>query len=184
MDQGGAGLIFAVLPKVFSELPWQPAGGIIFGTLFFLLLSIAALTSSVSLVEVVTAYFVDERGWSRRRAVTVVGGAAFLVGVPSALSFGAVGWLSHLVTVRGRAMGYLDLMDTIFGKLSLTFGALLISLVVGWVWGSRRAREEIEQGCPNFGALGKVWSFLLRYVCPLAIAVILGFLIADPAAIR
>ena len=184
VDEGGAGLIFAVLPKIFSELPWQPWGGIVFGVLFFLLLAIAALTSAVSLLEVVTAYLIDEKGWSRRRAVVAVGGASFLLGIPSALSLGAVGALTELATVRGKAMGFLDIMDTAFGKLSLTFGSLLICIVVGWLWGAPRAVDEIRNGCPKLGGFGTLWTWLVRIVCPLAILLILGSLLFDPSAIR
>jgi NSS family neurotransmitter:Na+ symporter len=184
LDEGGAGLIFAVLPKVFSEMPWQPFGGIAFGTLFFVLLAVAGLTSAVSLVEVVTAYFVDERGWPRRRAVTLVGSAAFVLGVPSALGFGAVGWLSAVATIGGTPMAFLDLAHTIFGKLSLTFGALMTCVVVAWVWGVGSARSEIADGEPGLEAVGRFWLFLLRWVCPLAITVILASLIVDPSAIR
>jgi NSS family neurotransmitter:Na+ symporter len=183
LDEGGPGLIFAVLPKVFSEMPWQPFGGIAFGSLFFLLLAVAGLTSAVSLLEVVTAYLVDERGWVRRRATAAVGAAAFLLGVPSALGFGAVGWLSA-IRVGGVEVGFLDLMHVIFGRMSLTCGALLTCVVVAWVWGVGRARDEIAIGGEHSLGLGRVWLFLLRFVCPLAIAVILAFLIFDPSAIR
>jgi len=183
VDEGGAGLIFAVLPSVFSKMPWQPYGGIVFGTAFFVLLALAAITSAVSLLEVVTAYLVDERKWSRRRATAVVGGLAFGVGVPSALSLGAVGWLSNVVELQGQTLGFLDLMDKIFGKLTLTFGALLICIVVGWAWGIGRAAGEVAQGNAHF-RLRPVWSVLLRYVCPLAVAAILVCLIMDPSIIR
>jgi NSS family neurotransmitter:Na+ symporter len=184
LEEGGAGLIFAVLPRIFSELPWQPAGGIIFGTAFFLMLMVAALTSAISLMEVVTAWLVDERNWPRKKAVGVVGGVTFLLALPSALGCGAVGWLSHVCTLQDQQLGFLDLMDKIFGKLALTFGSLLICLVVGWFWGMGKARDEVLLGNPKFNKLAKVWSFLLRYLCPVAIAVILVFLIIDPSAIR
>ena len=59
-------------------------GGQIIGTIFFILLTIAALTSAISLLEVITAYFIDEKGWARHKAVIVFGGVTFLVGLPSA----------------------------------------------------------------------------------------------------
>jgi NSS family neurotransmitter:Na+ symporter len=183
VDQGGAGLIFAVLPSVFSQMPWEPWGGIVFGAAFFILLALAALTSAVSLLEVVTAYLVDERGWARRKATVVVGSLAYGLGVPSALSLGAVGWLSAMVELQGKSVGFLELMDKIFGKLTLTFGALLICLVVAWVWGIGKASQSVRQGNPRF-ALGPLWSVLLRFVCPAAIALILVYLIIDPSVIR
>ena len=82
----GPGLIFHVLPAIFSEMP----GGAFFGLLFFLLMSIAALTSGISLLEVITAYFIDERGWPRKQATLTFGIVIFLLGIPSAMSFGAL----------------------------------------------------------------------------------------------
>ncbi len=79
----GPGLIFHTLPSVFIKMP----GGYIFSILFFVLLTIAALTSSISLLQVVVSYFVDERKWNRHTAVTVLAGFIFLLGVPSALSY-------------------------------------------------------------------------------------------------
>ncbi|MBN2496440.1 MAG: sodium-dependent transporter [Deltaproteobacteria bacterium] len=184
VDEGGAGMIFTVLPSVFSQMPWEPYGGIVFGTAFFILLALAALTSAVSLLEVVTAYLVDERKWPRKRATAAVGGLALIVGVPSALGCGAVACLSKVVELQGKSVGFLELMDKVFGKLTLTLGALLISLVVGWVWGIGKAKDEIRHGNSGFAVLGSVWSFLLRFLCPLAIATILVFLIIDPGAIR
>jgi NSS family neurotransmitter:Na+ symporter len=82
----GTTLIFEVLPEIFTEM----AGGTLIATVFFFLLTVAALTSTVSLLEVVTAYFVDERGWSRRKTVIMVGVLATIVGVPSALNMTGV----------------------------------------------------------------------------------------------
>ncbi len=160
----GAGLIFMVLPAIFARIP----GGIVFGTGFFSLLAIAALTSSISLLEVVVAYFIDEKGWSRRRAVLTFGTVAFVVGIPAALGNGAVGFLTELPLVHAS---FLDTMDHLFGNFSLAIGALLLALFVGWRWGVRRAGEEIrfaEQ--PSW--VGPAWSFLIRFACPLAIAAI------------
>ncbi len=184
VEEGGAGLIFQVLPKVFTEMPWQPIGGIVFAAAFFFLLLVAGVTSGVSLLEVVTSYLIDERGWSRKKSVWTVGGTGFLIGIPSALGCGAVGWFSALIEIDGAILNFMDLMHTIFGRLSLTIGALLTCLSIGWIWGIGKAKEEIMHGYPGFGTLGKIWSFLLRFLCPLAITVILIFLLVDPSAIR
>lgn len=156
-DQG-PGLIFLVLPNIFNQIPFGQA----FGTAFYLLLSIAALTSAISLLEVVVAYFIDQRGWARKRAAVVVGTAAFLLGIPSALGEGYVAFLS----------GFLGQADFLFGKLALIVGGLLISIFVGWKWGIPNALEEIRGGSARF-VLGKVWSLLVRYLCPVAILVLL-----------
>lgn len=168
--EGGPGMVFVVLTSLLSSIPPAPLGGIVFGTGFFVLLAIAALTSSVSLLEVVTSWAVDERGWSRRRAAMLLGGAAFLLGIPSALANGAVGWLSSL---PGVGLDFLSFLFTIFGQYSLVIGALLISLFVGWVWGVRAAGEEVKENDGKF-PLGGLWSFLIRFVCPIAITAILA----------
>ena len=167
--EGGPGMVFVVLTSLLSQIPPAPLGGIVFGTGFFVLLAIAALTSSVSLLEVVTSWAVDERGWTRRKAAITLGTAAFLVGVPSALANGAVGWLSSL---PGVGLDFLSFLFTVFGQYSLVVGALLISVFVGWVWGVRAAGEEVKANDGTF-SLGRLWGFLIRFVCPIAITAIL-----------
>jgi NSS family neurotransmitter:Na+ symporter len=91
---GGPGMVFVVLTSLLSSIPPDPWGGVVFGTGFFILLGIAALTSSVSLLEVCTSWAVDERGASRRNAAITFGAVALLLGIPSALANGAVDWLT------------------------------------------------------------------------------------------
>ena len=170
----GPALVFIVLPEIFQALPL----GNLIGALFFLLLSIAALTSTVSLLEVVVAYFVDERRWSRKRSVWVVGALTFLIGLPSALSQGTVAGLSNMDWLFGAdgLLGqhdFLSIMDAIWGNLALALGALLISIFVGWVWGVDRAAEELRQGSRVGPGLVRVWQFFIRYICPVVIFIIL-----------
>ncbi|HUP19136.1 MAG TPA: sodium-dependent transporter [Gemmatimonadota bacterium] len=167
--QGGPGMVFVVLTSLLGTIPPDPWGGIVFGTMFFLLLAIAALTSSVSLLEVVTSWAVDERGMSRKRAAITMGVVAFVVGVPSALASGAVSWLT---AVPGVGMDFLSFLFTVFGQYSLVVGALLISVFVGWVWGVEAAGEEVRANDGKF-PLGAAWAFLIRFVCPIAIVGIL-----------
>jgi len=176
----GPALIFVVLPQVFEAMPL----GTFIGALFFILLSIAALTSTVSLLEVVVSYFVDETTFSRKKAALVVGGFTFAFGIPSALANGAVGGLSDMSWLVGnRVFGenpsFLDVMDFIWGNLSLAIGALLLSVFVGWVWGTDNAIGEMQEGSGNSfkGILATVWSVFLKYICPIVIAVILANII-------
>lgn len=170
---GGPGMVFVVLTSLLGTIPPAPWGGIVFGTAFFLLLAIAALTSSISLLEVATAWWVDEKGMGRRRAAGILGAVAFLIGIPSALGNGAVGWLS---SVPGVGLDFLSLLFTVFGQYALVVGALLISIFVGWVWGIRGAGEEVRANDGRF-PLGRTWGFLIRFVCPLAIVAILVSLV-------
>lgn len=165
----GPGMVFVVLPSLLSSIPPAPWGGLFFGTAFFLLLAIAALTSSISLLEVGVTWAVDEKGISRRKAAITLGAVAFLVGIPSALANGAVGWLTSL---PGIGMDFLSFMFTLFGSFALIVGALLISLFVGWVWGVDRAADEVRVNDGRF-ALRRTWSFLIRFVCPVALLAIL-----------
>ncbi len=156
--EAGPSLIFLVLPNIFNAIPL----GQLFGTIFFFLLAIAALTSTISLLEVVVAYFIDQQGLQRKSATLLVGSSAFLMGIPSALGNGSVSLFS----------GFLDQVFWYFGEIALAVGALFICLFAGWKWGIHKALEEIRSGYPSF-PLAKLWSFLVRYACPAAIAVIL-----------
>ncbi len=162
----GPGLVFNVLPAVFEHMP----GGTIVGVVFFVLLSIAALTSTISLLEVPTSYVVDNRGTARKVAVWIVGLVVFLLGIPSALSQGAVPWLSKPIV---GDMEFLSLVDFLFGNISLAVGALFLSIFVGWVWGATNASEELAVGNPKFKRWAPLWSFLIRFVCPASIFIIL-----------
>jgi NSS family neurotransmitter:Na+ symporter len=172
---GGPGMVFVVLTSLLSSIPPAPYGGVIFGTGFFLLLGIAALTSSVSLLEVVTSWAVDERGVSRRKAAIGLGVIAFVLGIPSALASGAVPWLTEL---PGIGMDFLSFLFMLFGQYSLVIGALLISLFAGWVWGVSAAGDEVRANDGRF-PLGRTWAFLIRFVAPSAIVAILVKMVVD-----
>ena len=167
--QGGPGLVFIVLPTIFAQMPL----GTFFGAGFFLLLAVAALTSTISLLEVPVAYLVDEYKWKRSTAVLLMGGLAFLLGVPSALSAGGVSWLT---TIPKLGVGFLDLANIVLGNYSLTIGALFISIFVGYKWGIKGAIEEIQADGSAF-QLKAVWAFLIRFVCPVAILAIFIYII-------
>ncbi|SOC20980.1 sodium-dependent transporter [Thalassospira xiamenensis] len=158
----GPGLTFITLPAVFAHMPM----GSVFAFMFFLLLGIAALTSAVSILEVVVAYFVDDRGISRKSASIVVGVIIFLLGIPSSLSLGIMGEF----TIFG--LGFFDLMDYISSKLLLPIGGLFISLFVGWVvWG--KAKEDIAAHNGVVPGWINVWGIIVKFIAPLAIAFIL-----------
>ena len=149
--KAGPGLVFEILPAIFSQM----AGGFIFGPLFFLLLSIAALTSTISVLEVPVAFMVDEKKWNRKKSAIVVGGITLLFGVPSAIS--------------GK---FLDLMNFIWGNLSLSIGAFFIAIFVGYIWKTSNALKEISQGNEKF-KLARFWVVLIKYITPLFIFLIL-----------
>lgn len=161
-DAGGPGTTFKVLPAVFAAMP----GGQWFAIGFFLLLVLASLTSSVSLMEPVISYLVDEHRLPRPLAVTLTAIACLVLAVPVSLSFGA--WSG--VSIAGYSIfGFLDFLT---GSLLLPLGSLFIALCVGWVLGPRAitALSDDDGGAPRWGAL---WLFILRFVAPLGIAWIL-----------
>ena len=170
----GPGLTFNTLPAVFAQMP----AGWVVGAIFFLLLSVAAITSSISMLEVPVSYFVDEKKTRRTTAAVVVGVFAFLFGIPSALAGGANEWLST-VEIFGKT-GFLDIMDQVFGTIALIIISFMLSIYVGWVWKPKRAIEEIESGCPSFtkplvGSVtpAAIWAFFVKFACPVVILVVL-----------
>jgi NSS family neurotransmitter:Na+ symporter len=165
----GPGLVFVVLPTIFDKLP----SGTGFAIAFYALLAVAALTSTISLLEVVVSYFVDERGWSRDKAAWLLGGGCFLLAIPSALSNGAVGGLSALYQMGGKDKSFLDLLDMVFGNYSLSIGALLLSVFVGWKWGVNAGLDELQGGGKHRLPLAAVWAFCIRFICPVAVLLVL-----------
>jgi len=159
----GPALIFHVLPTVFPQIP----GGYIFGILFFVLLAIAALTSAISLLEVVIAYFVDEKGWTRRKSVFIIGSLIFILGVPSALSTGP---LSNVKVFFG--MTFFDLMDYMSFKYMLPLGGFLLTVFVGYKWGAREFIAELKTGNPRF-SIRPVFATILVSISGILILVTL-----------
>jgi NSS family neurotransmitter:Na+ symporter len=168
----GPTLVFVVLPELFGQMP----GGLIVGTLFFILLSVAALTSTISLLEVEVAYLVDQHGAHRKKVVWGAALFTFLVGVPCALSQGASDFWSNFGVLPARLTGdpdFLSHMSFVFGDFSLAFGALLMSIFVGWIWGADKAADEIEQGSGFFASTRGVWVFMIKFFIPIVVFVIL-----------
>jgi len=157
------GLMFQVFPIIISKIP----GGYLFGILFFFLLLIAALTSTISMLEVPVAYFVDEKQWSRQKAAIIVGVFCFILGVPSGLSANGM----ELFT-KWQFMRYMDL---VFGNIVLAVGGLCISLFLVYVWKLKNALKEISMGSTGF-KLKPLWVFNIRFLVPAVIILILIFI--------
>ena len=162
--QSGPGLVFETLPYVFSQMP---AGGVV-AILFFIALLVAALTSSISMLEVAVAYLVEERKFSRIGACITLFVICWIVGALCSLSFGP---LSN-IQIGGR--GIFDFFDNLSSNILMTLGSLFTVLFVGW----RLKKTDIYDEFTNSGTLstnaklfGILW-FLIRYVAPVAIIVI------------
>ncbi|RPJ58559.1 MAG: sodium-dependent transporter [Dehalococcoidia bacterium] len=162
-DQG-TGVMFNILPVLFDKMPL----GFLFGPLFFVLLAIAALTSTISLLEVPVAYYIDQKGWGRKKAAYIIGAVSLLFAIPSALSQGPVPFLSKLPLIN---RDFLSLWDFIWGNLSLSIGAFMVAIFVGYIWKSKKAVAEIRISSGfNWAPL---WEILIKFICPILILLIL-----------
>lgn len=164
----GPSLLFITLPNVFGQaFGGMPALAYGVSVLFYFLLVVAALTSTISMHEVVTAYVSEEFGMRRRKAAVVVTLACSTVGVVCALSFGP------FEGVRIFGMGIFDLLDYIASNIFLPVGGMLIAIFTGWYLDKKLVSDEIT----NYGVLKapylKVVFFVLRYIAPVAIAFVL-----------
>ncbi|MFV0377151.1 MAG: sodium-dependent transporter [Mangrovibacterium sp.] len=158
----GSGLVFITLPNVFQQMP----GGYFFSILFFVLLVLAALTSSISILEVVVAYFHEELKMKRKLATVFAAVIISLLGIICSLSMGI---FSHYKFFN---LNFFDLLDWISANLMLPLGGLFISLFMGWKFGRKRIKEEIEKGGSISGFFLSVFLILVRFIAPIAIAVV------------
>lgn len=159
----GPGLLFITLPAVFDAMPL----GTIFGFLFFVLVLFAAVTSSISLLEVSVSYVVDELNWDRKKASLLLGLIIFILGVPSSLGLGV--W-DHISLVKGKDI--LDSVSFVAENIFLPLGGMLLCIFIGWVWGLDNAYKEVtNEGKIKFGLM-HVWGFLVKYVAPIAILIV------------
>lgn len=161
----GSQLVFEVLPRAFAEMP----GGRLIGTLFFMLLVLAALIPSIALIEPAVAWFQERRGYSRAGAVWLLGGICWVLGIGSVLSsnlladWHPLGFLPHFAS-----MTFFNVLDYVTSNIALPVGALLTSIFMGWHLRGVLAEELIETS--PFARRACLW--LLRYLCPLAIVAI------------
>ena len=163
-------ILFTTLPVVFFKMP----GGAAISAFFYLLVAFAALTSTISLMEVVSSFAIDELGWKRHRAVLTMGGAITLFGLLSAVSLGANSKLSSVNLIgRESTAGVFGTLDYLASNWFLPVGGFLIALFTGWVLSRRETREELEMGHGGEMVTHNAWRFLIRFVAPLAVGAII-----------
>lgn len=166
----GPGLLFVTLSAVFSKMPF----GSVFAFLFFTLVLFAAITSSISLLEVTVSYMVDEFKWDRKKATFIMAGIMFLVGSAASLGLGV--W-SDIKLIGGRDI--FDSLDFVASNILLPLGGMLMCIFIGWVWGIENAiKEASNQGKLAF-KLAPIWGFLVKWVAPIAI----GFVFLNSSGI-
>lgn len=168
----GPALVFDVLPKVFAVMP----GGHVVGALFFILLMVAALTSTISLLEVPVAYMIDERKWSRKKATWTLGIGAMILSVPSALSQIPNTFFHklHINFFGNQLDGFLGIMDFVFGTFAVIVICLMLALYTGWASKISDYADELKLGAPGFkGPYRAAWMFFVKWVCPIVIIILI-----------
>ncbi len=168
----GPGLVFQILPLAFAKMP----GGRIMGTAFFLLLSFAALTSAISLLEVVVAHFIDDRGWPRKRATLFAGSVIWAFGLLSAFSYNLLRGASLFEDKEGKPMPLLDSIDLLATNYMLPIGGLLIALFAGWHLSREQTARQLA-GNGRHPAFFSGWRFVIRFVTPVAVTLVVLFMI-------
>ncbi|GAA0894571.1 sodium-dependent transporter [Fulvivirga kasyanovii] len=166
----GPGLVFVALPGVFNAM--GPIIGKIVGGGFFLLLCFAALTSTISLLEVPVAYLVDEKKLPRKAVVWLLAAFIFIVGLPSMLSQGAVDAFSSLSFYGDKS--FLDFVSEVFSDISLPLGGCLMSIFIAVKWKTHNLSDEISEGNESYKGsfMEKVINLILVYIAPILLALI------------
>lgn len=164
----GPSLIFITLPNVFQQaFGAVPMLAYVFAVMFYFLLVVAALTSTISMHEVVTAYVSEEFSMKRRKAAWIVTIACSVVGVFCALSFGP------LNGVRLFDMTLFDFFDYVSSNIFLPVGGMFIAIFTGWYLNRKFVKDEITNGGTVRAPYFKALIFVLRFVAPIAIGLIL-----------
>ena len=164
-NENGPQLAFVAMPKVFSTMPL----GNIWATLFFLLLGLAALSSTISMHEAVTSYFVEKRGMSRNKGAIIVTVATILLATAASLSLGD--WSDFKIA----GMNIFSLLDNFTAIVMLPLLGILTAIFVGWLWKKEDMKAELTAQGGVDKATYPVIRFLLRYVCPLLVSVVFVF---------
>ncbi len=174
ISRSAVGMLFITLPEQFYTV--VPAGRLL-APMFYVLVAFAALTSTISLLEVIVAYFIDQRRMSRSAATLSVAGGTLVLSVLCALSLGASPTLSNFSWIAGK-QGVLSQLDHLASNWFLPVGGFFITLAAGWFMTRSDLHAEViddlTPGWFNFG----VWRFFVRYVSPVAVGTIIAFVIS------
>lgn len=163
----GPGLVFITLPNVFNAaFGHAPVLGYVFSGLFYLLLLLAALTSSISMNEIATAFIHENYHVSRRTSTVIVTSLAMLLGTACSLSFGA--WAD----VKVFGMGFFDFFDFVTAKFMMPLGGILITVFVGWYLDRRLVLGELTNEGTAWHRSARVVLFLIRWVAPVGVGVV------------
>ena len=156
------GLVFIVLPSIFQQM----IGGYFFSILFFILLAVAALTSTISMLEVVVAYFVEELKLTRKRATII---SSLLISVLGLFAAGSWGWFDNLTLFGNNVFGLLNSSVNIM----LPLGGFFIVVFIGWFMGKKAVEDELSNEGSLKARFTIVFKFLVKFIAPIAIAIVL-----------
>jgi NSS family neurotransmitter:Na+ symporter len=151
----GPGLIVSVLPALFDTMG---AIGVFVAFAFFALMTIASLTSSISMLEVPVAYGVEHHGLERRRAAAIIGSIITMIALIIVFNFDPL----------------FDIVVTVTTEISQPLLGFAFCIFVAWIWQRNEILEEIKSGCPDAesGLFWKIWPFYVKFICPVAILVV------------
>lgn len=166
--QSGPSLMFVILPKVFSSMPM---GGAI-GAAFFLLVIFAALTSSISLMETIVSIFRDKFHWSRKNACIFVTVLSLVLGIPSSLGFGPLGFITW------ANMTILDIMDFVSNSVLMPIVAFFTCIFVGFFIGPKAISDEVKVTNGKFVG-EKLFTVMIKWITPVFLLLILGSSVAN-----
>ncbi len=158
-SSAGPGLMFVTLPLAFGQMP----GGQIFGTVFFVLVTFAAITSSISLVEPAVAWMIEKLYVARKVAAMIVGGVAWFVGLGSAFSFNVWSDVTFF-----DSMTLFDVMDFTTNNIMLPLGGMFIAIFAAWILDNAIQDEELDLNPVFF----TIWRFLVGIVAPIAVGIV------------
>jgi NSS family neurotransmitter:Na+ symporter len=163
----GPGLLFVTLPIAFGQMP----AGALFGTVFFVLILVSAVTSSIAVMEPIVAWADEHKGMKRSVTTRLIGLAAWIVGLATVFSFNLWGDIHPLGAFeRFKDKTIFDLLDYLATNIMLPVGGLLIAVFVGWIMSRESTLEELGL---SEGPVYSTWLFLVRFVCPVAVGAIL-----------
>ncbi len=161
----GPGLVFNTLPLAFGQM----TGGVLFGTIFFVLLVFAAWTSSISLIEPAVAWLIEKFSISRITSSVICGLVAWLIGLGTVFSFNSWSKIEVFDGTFLQGKSFFDLLDYLTSNIMLPLGGILICIFAAWLMTEKSRREELK--IKHEGAY-KLWRFLARYITPIGVVLI------------
>ena len=179
----GPGLIFNVLTTSIAKLP----GAYFFGISFFLLLTIAAVTSAISILEVSVSYLFDELKFSRKKATVIMGTLVYLAAIPCALSFNLLE--KTTILIQGKSFTFFDIADFLASNILLPLGGFFIAVFAGHVWGIDNVIKKLLKGnSPSVyfsnsifekSSIKSIFGFLVKFLSPVLIIFVLLYAVSE-----